>query len=380
MLIEVIPLNSKAQSSLEYLLTYGWALVLISVVIGVLIFLIGSPESVAFSSSDPTKILMKGGALLGTDADIKMQNITGGAIDVTTVTMTSNYSAASCLLNGNPVTSGAAISPAITVPAGSELYIECSNVGGNGSGTIDIDYTDFAGLQRSVGITGGGSSGAAALTIPTGYVAYYRFENNLNDETGTWPGTWVGSPSPNYSERFPGNYAVEFDGVSERVEVMGTASHASFNFPQNGTYTLSAWAKTEGSIVPGKNQAIVGKGEDQYRLTYTPANNWDIIMKRADGRWEYSLSAGSLDTWTHVVGVRDGADEYLYINGQLANDTPPDVTAFWSGVRDNSFNLEIGRDSKDTSEIFNGFVDDVVIYNRALNGTEVLQIYNAQKP
>ena len=146
-------MNGKGQGALEFLMTYGWALVLIITVVAVLVFIVSSPSSVAFSSSDPTKILMKGGSVLGSDAEVKMQNITGGPIDVTAVAITSNYSGATCTLNGAGFSSGAAIIPAIAVPAGGELYIECSGVSGNGSGTIGIDYTDFAGMQRSVGIT-----------------------------------------------------------------------------------------------------------------------------------------------------------------------------------------------------------------------------------
>ncbi len=167
--------GSKAQSSLEYLMTYGWALVLIISVISILVFIVSSPSSVAFSSSDPSKILMKGGSVSGSDAEIKMQNITGGAIDVTSVSMTSNYSSAGCSLNGAPLGSGGSIIPLIMVPAGGELYIECSNVTGNGSGTITIDYTDQSGLQRTAGIevsvtgsTDGGETGSACLSGGTG--------------------------------------------------------------------------------------------------------------------------------------------------------------------------------------------------------------------
>ncbi len=105
-------MNSTAQAALEYLMTYGWALVLIATVVAVLVFIVSSSSSVVFSSSDPTKILMKGGSLLGSDAEIKMQNITGGSIDVTSVSMTSNYSGAGCSLNSVPLGSGGRFLPA----------------------------------------------------------------------------------------------------------------------------------------------------------------------------------------------------------------------------------------------------------------------------
>jgi len=141
--------GQKAQSSLEYLMTYGWALVLVASLIAVLVFIISSPVSTAFSSSDPTKIMAKGGSVIGENAEIKLQNITGGEIEITTVTLTDNYSVANCTLNGEtlPPTSN------ILVTAGGEIHLECDSVTGNGSGTISIDYTDHAGLQRSAGVT-----------------------------------------------------------------------------------------------------------------------------------------------------------------------------------------------------------------------------------
>jgi len=53
-------MNSKAQAGLEYLMTYGWALVLIVTVAGVLFFVMAPPtESFICRSSDPTKIIIK---------------------------------------------------------------------------------------------------------------------------------------------------------------------------------------------------------------------------------------------------------------------------------------------------------------------------------
>jgi len=69
-------MNKRAQAGLEYLLTYGWALVLVTTVVGVLVLLVGAPlEEPAFSSSDPTKLLIKGAAVNNQVATIKLQNI-----------------------------------------------------------------------------------------------------------------------------------------------------------------------------------------------------------------------------------------------------------------------------------------------------------------
>ncbi len=153
----------EGQSSLDYLMTYGMALVLIAVVVGVLIFIFSSPaSSVVFSSSDPAKILMKAGAVSGTAADIRLQNATGGNIEVTSASMAGGYSTASCNLNGAAFPSG---QPGTSVGAGGNIYIECDSVLDSGKGRISIDYRDYAGLTRTVEVTGSeaGSSGMFGL-------------------------------------------------------------------------------------------------------------------------------------------------------------------------------------------------------------------------
>jgi hypothetical protein len=153
-------MSAKGQSSLDYVMTYGMALILIAVVVAVLIFILSSPaSSVVFSSSDSAKILLKAGAVSGTDADIRMQNITGGSIEVTSASMAGGYSTASCNLNGQAFPSG---SPGTEVNAGGSLFIECDSVSDSGKGRISINYVDYAGLARTVDVTGS-EAGATGL-------------------------------------------------------------------------------------------------------------------------------------------------------------------------------------------------------------------------
>ncbi len=53
-------MNSRAQAGLEYLMTYGWGLILIATTVGVLVFVIGSPaEQFRCTVSDPQKFILK---------------------------------------------------------------------------------------------------------------------------------------------------------------------------------------------------------------------------------------------------------------------------------------------------------------------------------
>jgi len=138
-----MPKKHKTQAGLEYLLTYGWALVLIVTLVGAVVFIIGTPtEETVFYSSDPTKIMLKSGSLTDGTAEIKMQNTTGGKITITSFSGMGN----DCEINGQ--------TEEIVVAAGGEISIICQNVSDEElSQPLAITYEDYASLERTVIIT-----------------------------------------------------------------------------------------------------------------------------------------------------------------------------------------------------------------------------------
>ncbi len=86
-------MNAKAQAGLEYLMTYGWALILIATVIGVMVFVTGTPANETLCNvDDPTsfqirevgEFRVKGYTLNGSRgdnvnwaSDLKLQNASG---------------------------------------------------------------------------------------------------------------------------------------------------------------------------------------------------------------------------------------------------------------------------------------------------------------
>ena len=123
-------MNHKEQAGIEYLMTYGWALILIAAVIGALVFIVGTPTTTpTFTSTNPGKILLKGGTIEGTTATAILQNITGGQIQITNITETGTYS--NCKING---------SATATIPAGATMQLQCTLFGRDPIGTITITY------------------------------------------------------------------------------------------------------------------------------------------------------------------------------------------------------------------------------------------------
>ncbi|MEM3122281.1 MAG: LamG domain-containing protein, partial [Candidatus Pacearchaeota archaeon] len=85
----------------------------------------------------------------------------------------------------------------------------------------------------------------------------------------------------------------------------------------------------------------------------------------------------NLNEWNHIVGVYNSSlqeDNFkIYVNGQLSNSTTvPIGKTFSLGV----YNLGIGaRNVSGLDYEFNGTIDDVRIYSRALSEEEISYLY-----
>jgi hypothetical protein len=156
--------NGKAQISLEYLLTYSWALVLVASIVGVVVLLFGGPiETPVFSSSQPTEFPLVGGGNIdaANNVSVVLKNASGGAITVTSFLLGSGFKdpangtcGASTL---NTITcsviSGPPASP-VSVPPGDELRFSSIKYPAGGVGTITVTYKDKTAFSRTLTITG----------------------------------------------------------------------------------------------------------------------------------------------------------------------------------------------------------------------------------
>jgi concanavalin A-like lectin/glucanase superfamily protein/Big-like domain-containing protein/fibronectin type III domain protein len=202
---------------------------------------------------------------------------------------------------------------------------------------------------------------ASASAAPNGLVAAYSFDENagatLGDQSGNGlNGTIVGA---NWA---PGKYgaALSFNGSSARVDLppLGT-------FYKTG-FTLEAWVNKSGTK---KDVAIVGTWD-------WPQSGPMLWVDHISGRHYVTASAGlenyldsgqspATGTWQHLTATYDGATLRYYIDGvQVAS------RAFTGNVGD--FNTwRIGAYGGTPFGFFDGSIDDVRIYDRALSTAEV---------
>lgn len=166
------------------------------------------------------------------------------------------------------------------------------------------------------------------------------------------------------------------------LEFNGQTAHATFQSPgfDVGTAgTLSVWVKM--ANVSKRNQIVEGPGdaglEFQFRTNSggqfygrTTTVGGDFVIQNG------SAGAGALNTWVCLQYVWDFAATskmQIFINGTevgyLATFTPTDLT--WAAPVDTKNGLMyVGRDPGDSSRMFQGQMDDLAFFNRALNATE----------
>ena len=162
-------------------------------------------------------------------------------------------------------------------------------------------------------------------------------------------------------------YSMEFDGVANNKINCGLSN--TYNI-----LSLSVWVKPNSPVdyagIFGTRNGV--SSTLNYLLTTDNTNKFRFIIN--DGGNKAILSNDQItSSWTHVVGVADGNNIYLYINGvkQTATQT-------YGTIATTNDSLMIGAQfAVDTSFTFNGSIDEAAIFDVALTDAEVLSIYNA---
>jgi len=160
---------------------------------------------------------------------------------------------------------------------------------------------------------------------------------------------------------------LSFDGVDDYVEVPDDAS-----LDITTDITIEAWVYPEASV---DYMGIVIKGDDG-------AENYEALLGDQLLYWAIQWTDGTRDSeklpltyntneWMHLVTIYDiGNNVSLYKNGEFVDsDALPNKTP-----QTNDVYLGIGRELG-TSRYFNGHIDSVRIYNRALSAEEIKALY-----
>ena len=204
-------------------------------------------------------------------------------------------------------------------------------------------------------------------------VSWWMFDEGLgvtahdsaNDNDGTIYGaTWI-------TGKIDG--ALSFDGLNDYVDMVDTVKNYL-----DTSYSVSAWIKADTLI---SNKAILGyrhSTDANPVLFQIGHNNEDVGIDVRDNSLNLAsatyANAITTDTWYHVAGVREANTVNVYVNGVSGT---PDSATFGAISPDN---LKIGAfqfGGNPVSNHFNGAIDDVMIFDRALSEEEIWELYQS---
>ncbi len=164
-------------------------------------------------------------------------------------------------------------------------------------------------------------------------------------------------------------YALQFDGVDDYVDCGNGTS-----LDIRGPVTLAAWVRPATDTV--KEPGIVGKYFHSYALTLYRGGCWWYISSGGNNV-SAPLKSGQ---WHHVLGTFDGETMKLYVNGRQSRAKKSKFKSVNSGK-----NFLMGRIVPDPTAPdaasqarghFEGLLDEVKVYNRALSLQEAISEYN----
>lgn len=213
---------------------------------------------------------------------------------------------------------------------------------------------------------------ASCVRRPDGLVSWWRGEGGAADQKGVNNGLLVNVPS-----FAAGKAGAGFDlpGAPERkISVPDSPSLAL-----TGSLTIEGWVKIRPGVTGGY---IIGRvdGADTsgpYRMQVLSSGALWFALKssRAASNVVTAISPTLLpfNEFAHVAGTLDGSTGQmrLYVNGEVVREITTSIRPYAnldSGLKPR---VDIGGNG------FNGVIDELSVYDRALSGAEIRTIYNA---
>jgi hypothetical protein len=210
-----------------------------------------------------------------------------------------------------------------------------------------------------------GAGGAGCGNVSTSLVGWWKFDDGsgtvANDSSGNGnTGTLTGSTDlPTWTTSGKINGALTFDGTDDYVST--TYSVTSYPITAcawvnyNSNSSVNSFIIGTGGGTPFRFYVYNDIGNQDYVELY---NNISSVVSASD-----SIRAG---VWNHVCAVADASNNgSLYINGVLSAGPTNIGAPNFSGAT-----VNIGRDLS-SGNYFNGTIDDVRVYTRALSAAEI---------
>jgi hypothetical protein len=204
----------------------------------------------------------------------------------------------------------------------------------------------------------------AVAEQPAGLVAEWRFDegsgNRVADSSGNGHdgiahgANWV---------KLAQGYAISVDGVDDYIDCAPKR-----DLQLGGPVTIEAWVKP---TRPGQGEAhLLGEGVSTYGLTYYNTNLCFFYIAGGGNNLKETLE---VDKWQHIAATFDGKQLGLWINGRQVGNAKSKKDRFESGG-----GFAIGAKGRPDLPRYQGLIDEVRLYNRAIDEKEIVAHFLAE--
>jgi hypothetical protein len=287
-----------------------------------------------------------------------------------------------------------------TAPLSFQWQFDGANVAGatNSSLVLTNLQTTNSGtynLLISNAVAGPLSSSNAVLQVSvfniSNTVGWWKFDDGVGSSTAADSSGYGDAGAlngfPDYSSdwwvagRINGALNFETDPSTESTyqTYVAIPDAPQLNFTSSLAFSLAAWVR--GSVEQVANAGIICKGyspDEQYAMDVYGGNFRMYVRNAAAASTTLPCPVGPDGRWQHLVGTFDinAGVMNLYVNGSLvASGSPP------ASLLANTHVVSVGSREANSSSgynyTYNGAIDDVRVYSRALTASQVMALYQA---
>lgn len=226
-----------------------------------------------------------------------------------------------------------------------------------------------------LGILVSASAQVPSYVPSNGLVGWWPFNGNANDQSGNGNNGSINGATASKDRFGNSNASYSFNGTNQWIDVANNN-----NLNPSSQLTISVWIE---SIANHTNSGVVGKynnfngstgnGQEQYAIHVNGAGLRLLTKTTIQKEVVEPNVVYNNGNWHHYVGVWNGSTMQLYRDNALVSSVSQT-----GSISSYNQKLEFGRyaGGQDNS-FFNGKIDDIGIWNRALTASEIADLFNA---
>jgi hypothetical protein len=270
--------------------------------------------------------------------------------------------------NPNPVTAGQLASFFVAASDPDQDSLSYSWVFGDGAtmsgSSVAHSYISEGIYTATVTISDGALSTTSSVTttvnaaIDPSLAAYWKFDENSGSAAADASGhgnTGTLFNGPVWSAGKIGG-CLRFNGSTTYIDC---GNGASLN--PGSQLSVAAWINMNAGSTSASQEILSKSSQYHFRVQAGGKLRFAVGSATLNG-----TSVLSTNTWHYVAATYDGAEMKLYVNGVL--DGTLSNAALMSN---NGLNVRLGARDSSTPLCFNGLLDEVRVYNRAISAAEI---------